>query len=263
MLILASLANVSAYSASEAYTCRGVQVSNPWGCINKTSEFLTSDVMVFAWAKLLDLTQSYGIRFEWRQVTDTNGMIMNGTLGLLQHFSAWSTTDPHTQGYTSYTSYVIWDYFPIDTDGAMGGWKVSIAVEGKEIFNLQFVVKKDPNLVQRTITSLVSSTVTYTATNMTTTVETSVKAQYSVVSILPFPFDVLAVSSLIAGSAYSAYRWGRGTKLALRQDDELFAGYLAKLEEMRLRNEIGQVTYEKLKAEYWTQIKGKADRAHS
>jgi hypothetical protein len=38
-----------------------------------------------------------------------------------------------------------------------------------------------------------------------------------------------------------------------------FVDYLARLEELRSRNEISQATYEKLKEEYWTRIKASSD----
>jgi hypothetical protein len=78
-------------------------------------------------------------------------------------------------------------------------------------------------------------------------------------SSLPFPLYILTIAGLITVSSYSAYRWGRGRKPTTRQRDEPLAEYLAKLEELRSRNEISQVTYERLKDEYWARINGSID----
>jgi len=250
VLVLSSFSNVNAYRVGEHYICRGVQKSRPWGCIGMTSEFVTSDTMVFAWAKLYDLTKSYKIRFEWSKINELGQEIGRYT-------QSWSTTDPHSEGHSSYDWYTIWEYIPISTGDAIGKWSVSASIDDKQAFSLQFTVKKDTNLVQRTETVLVSSTLTSTVT--ATTVETSVKGQYSLASILPFPLDILTVVSLILITSYSAYRWGRGGRSSPRQQYDSFAGYLAKLEELRSRNEISQVTYERLKDEYRTQIKGSVD----
>ena len=249
VLVLTSFLSVKAIDASEYYTCKGVQNHDPWGYIGKTSEFLTSDTMAFAWVKLRYITKSYRLEFRWSEVNEVGTWV-----GKYTHDQI--TTDPHSQGSDHWQYYITWDYIPIATGDAIGRWRVSMSVDGTQAFTLEFTVKKDANLVERTETVLLSSTVTSTAT--TTTIVTYT-AQYSLVSSLSFPLYILTIAGLIAVSSYSAYRWGRGRKSTTRRGDESLAEYLAKLEELRSRSEISQVTYERLKDEYWARIKNSID----
>jgi hypothetical protein len=249
VLVLTSFSSVKAIDASEYYTCKGVQYHDPWGYIGKTSEFLTSDTMAFAWVKLRDITKSYRLEFRWSEVNEVGTWVGEYTHDQI-------TTDPHSQGSDYWQYYITWDYIPIATGDAIGRWRITMSVDGTPAFTLEFTVKKDTNLVERTETVLLSSTITSTAT--ATTIVTST-AQYSLASSLPFPLYILTIAGLIAVSSYSEYRWGRDRKPTTRQLDEPLAEYLAKLEELRSRNEISQVTYERLKDEYWARIKGSID----
>lgn len=257
VLALNGFENVNALRVGEHYTCRGVQQSRPWGCIGATSEFLTSDVMVFVWVKWYDITRAYKIEFHWSIVNELGQHIG-------RYFHTWNSTDPKSKGDTYWDWDVHWDYIPINTADAIGKWIVSMSVNDKEAFELEFAVKRDTSLVQRTETVSVSTTLesTRTSTATTTTTVTSVKRE-SLIGILPFPLEMVTVISMIVVvilvSSYSAYRWAWGRRHALRQQDEALAGYLAKLEEMRSRNEISQITYERLREEYWTRMRDSPD----
>jgi len=76
--------------------------------------------------------------------------------------------------------------------------------------------------------------------------------------MLSFSFDAIVVVGLLAFSSYSVYKWRRARAIGSTRRGEALVEYLARLEDLRSRNEINEATYEKLKDEYWVRMRDSA-----
>jgi hypothetical protein len=248
-LIPTTFVNVNAYTLGEYCTCRAVQNESPYGYIGKTSEFTTRDTIAFVWVKLYRVERTYTVRFSWFMIKDSGSNIT-------RHTHSWKINQ---EGYSS-VDWTTWDLIPIGTRDSIGRWGVSFYIDGNRAFELQFTVKKDPYLIETTETETDTVFVwsTLTASSTSTIITTSTQYSFHFLSVLPFPLDAIVIVSLVAFSSYSTYKWTRARAIASTRQSEAFVEYLARLEDLRSRNEISQATYEKLKDEYWTRMRNSA-----
>jgi hypothetical protein len=238
-----------AYSLSEYCTCKGVMNEYPWGYVEKTSKFTTSDVMVFLWVKISHVTKAHRVSFKWIHVDKYGGKNVRYEHG-------WETEDPASHGYSYYEWYALWDYIPVNSPDSIGDWEVIMKIDGETLFTAKFEVLSDVGTspIEGTITTTVYSTIpelTITTVYVTHTyIVSSVYGEF----ISPFrEADIFLLSSIIISSAViSAYilRWRNRKKPKLEEHESKYLKYLAKLEELKITGRIDEKIYRKLREEY-------------
>jgi len=238
---LSNSVGVCAFTLSEYCTCRGVERKSPWGYVGKTSIFTTGNTMAYVWAKLLNVDRSHNVIFRWVMIDD------NGKQSLMQS-NTWNTTDPRSQGYARYSWYVLWECTVIESASSVGKWEVSLLVDNESMFKLPFTVSRDPSSITVTETTLTRLTQTYTTTLTITA------AGYAAVVSTPTILGIsVAFGTLVAFLSFRHLRRKRKISRPISETDDVPA-FLARIEELRLRGEMTEQTYEKLKKEYWERI---------